>query len=83
MNPCSICLDEATAGDDYPPRYKGNTYTCSSLIEGVTKFKSGSDVRRLYYDIDVTYCCPDEVVGNSACMICPDGDTGCIQWFLV
>jgi hypothetical protein len=57
VNPCIICPDGATAGDDYVPDYEGNTLTCSDLIGGAKQFESGSDAC-VWYDIDVAYCCP-------------------------
>jgi hypothetical protein len=57
VNPCIICPDGATAGDDYVPDYEGNTLTCSDLIESAKQFESGSDAC-VWYDIDVAYCCP-------------------------
>ena len=57
VNPCIICPDGATAGDDYVPEYEGNTATCSGLIGGVKQFESGSDACGRY-DIDVSHCCP-------------------------
>jgi hypothetical protein len=56
-NPCVICPDGATAGDDYVPPYDGNFATCGDLIEGATQLRSESDACSLY-DIDVSYCCP-------------------------
>jgi len=69
-NPCIICPDGATAGDDYIPEYEGNTATCSELIEGAKQFESGSDACGLY-DIDVTNCCAPEM--TSVCSFCPGG----------
>ena len=56
-NPCIICPDGATAGDDHVPEYRDDTATCSDLIGGAKQFESGSDACRLY-DKDVAYCCP-------------------------
>jgi hypothetical protein len=59
-NPCNICPDGATAGDDYVPEYAGNSVTratCKDLIESAKRIESGSDACGLY-DIDVAYCCP-------------------------
>jgi hypothetical protein len=72
-DPCIICPDGATAGDDYVPEYAGNSVTratCKDIIELAKRFESDSDACGLY-DIDVAYCCPSEV-GNK-CIICPDG----------
>ena len=56
-NPCIICPDGATVGDDYVPEYAGNSMTCLELINYSLDFKSGSDGCALF-DIDVAYCCP-------------------------
>ena len=63
-NPCIICPDGATAGDDYVPEYAGNSVgraTCKEFIDGAKRFESESDACGLY-DIDVAYCCPSEVI---------------------
>jgi hypothetical protein len=61
-NPCIICPDGATAGDDYVPEYAGNPQkaTCKEFIDGAKRFESESDACGLF-DIDVAYCCPSEV----------------------
>jgi hypothetical protein len=59
-NPCIICPNGATAGDDYVPEYEENSVTrgtCKDLIDGAKRFESESDACGLY-DIDVAYCCP-------------------------
>jgi hypothetical protein len=86
-NPCIICPDGATAGDDYVPEYEGNTATCSDLIKGAKQFESGSDACGLY-DIDVAYCCPpvettvdDTTVATTtttSSTSAPEVDTPCI-----
>jgi hypothetical protein len=61
QNPCIICPDGATAGDDYVPEYSGNSensYTCLELIDWALDFESGSDACEFLFDIDVAYCCP-------------------------
>ncbi len=68
-NPCIVCPNGATAGDNYVPEYEGNTATCLELIEGAKQFESGSDSCGLY-DV-VTYCCPPEE--TSVCIFCPSG----------
>ena len=40
-NPCTICQDGPTAGDDFAP-YEGNPLTCSEFIEIATLFETGS-----------------------------------------
>jgi hypothetical protein len=67
-NPCVICPDGATAGDDFVPEYAGNSVnraTCKDLIGGATRFETGSDACGLY-DIDVAYCCPSPPADDSA-----------------
>ncbi len=57
QNPCIICPDGATAGDDYVPEYAGNSMTCLELINSSLDFESGSDACGLF-DIDAAFCCP-------------------------
>ena len=59
-NPCIICPDGATAGDEYVPEYAWNSVTratCKDLIDWAKQFETGSDACGRY-DIDVAYCCP-------------------------
>ena len=59
-NPCIICPDGATAGDDYVPEYIDNSVTratCKDLIDWAKQFETGSDACGRY-GIDVAYCCP-------------------------
>ena len=56
-NPCIICPDGATAGDDYVPEDAGNSVgraTCKEFIDGAKRFESESDVCG-FYEIDVAY----------------------------
>jgi hypothetical protein len=90
-NPCIICPNGATAGDDYvPPLAEG--LTCVELIEGVALFETKSDICGLMGDVYKPYCCPpatpaptttptDSPTQTSTdmnpCIICPNGvDTG-------
>jgi hypothetical protein len=66
-NPCIICPDGATAGDDFVPEIEGNTLTCAVLIEFSILFASESDSCRLYGSV-LPECCPP-----STCVICPNG----------
>ena len=73
-NPCIICPDGVTAGNDYVPEYEGNTATCSELIEYAKQYESGSVACGLF-DIDREHCCPTDPVVDNTCIICPDGAT--------
>jgi hypothetical protein len=57
QNPCIMCPDGATAGDDYVPEYAGNSMTCLELINSSLDFESGSAACG-WFDIDAAYCCP-------------------------
>lgn len=73
-NPCIICPDGATAGDDIVPyAEKGLTMTCAELIEDYKLYESGSDNCQLYGELDTVYCCPTPV--EDACIVCPNGTT--------
>ena len=56
-NPCNICPDGATTGDDYVSEYAGNSITCLELINSSLDFESGSDACGLF-DKDAAFCCP-------------------------
>jgi len=73
-NPCTICPDGATAGDDIVPYAKmGLTMTCAELIEDYKLYESGTDNCQLYGELDTVYCCPTPV--EDTCTICPNGTT--------
>jgi hypothetical protein len=70
-NPCTICPNGATAGDDYVPPYEGNTYTCAELIDYATQFETESDYCGVFGESDESYCCYTEP--ENPCVICPNG----------
>jgi trypsin len=57
-NPCIICPNGSTAGDDYVPPYEGNTFTCAENIDYATLFETESDYCGLIGVLDESYCCP-------------------------
>jgi hypothetical protein len=73
-NPCIICPNGASAGDNFVPEYEENTHTCKDLIDSARQFESESDACGLY-DVYVGFCCSIETVDESTCNICPDGAT--------
>ena len=78
-NPCIICPDGATAGDDIVPYAEmGLTMTCAELIEDYKLYESGSDNCQLHGELDKVYCCPTPV--ENTCIICPNGTTVAGNW---
>jgi hypothetical protein len=73
-NPCLICRDGATAGDDFAPyAANGLNATCADLIKEIKVFEDGSEECGWFEDIK-SACCPTTPPKNP-CMVCPDGIT--------
>jgi hypothetical protein len=71
-NPCILCPDGVTVGDDVAPLAEfGNPMSCSELVDFAALFESSSDI--CTPDIDEAYCCP--TAADNPCTICPDGAT--------
>jgi hypothetical protein len=73
-NPCLVCQDGATAGDDLAP-YAADwlNATCADLIEEIKFFDEGSEECGSFDGIKSS-CCPTTPPENP-CMVCPDGIT--------
>jgi hypothetical protein len=73
-NPCVICPDGATAGDDFIPfEDSGDLMTCKEYIEMHATFEAGSD---LCFGGEVeALCCPSPSAPETPCNICPGGAT--------
>ena len=57
-DPCIICPNGATAGNDFIPyAEEGGTTSCSDLIEGVSLFETGSSFCGVQGDMYESYCC--------------------------
>jgi hypothetical protein len=70
-NPCNICPDGATAGNDFAPYSdSGNPMTCSELIYAAKSYEYDSDWCESR-EVDAAYCCPTEP--EDPCAICPWG----------
>ena len=70
-NPCIICPDGATAGDDFAPYTdRGNSMTCGELIDAAKSQEAQSYWCGLCI-VDAVYCCP--VTPVDPCIICPFG----------
>ena len=70
-NPCIICPDGATAGDDFAPYSdSGNSMTCGELIDAAKSYEAQSAWCGLR-EVDGVYCCPNAPV--DPCIICPFG----------
>jgi hypothetical protein len=73
-NPCIICPNGATAGDEYAPYADdGNLATCAEIIEDAKQFETESDHCGLIVEVHEFYCCP--TVPENPCIICPNGAT--------
>jgi hypothetical protein len=72
-NPCLICPDGATAGDDYAPyEFSENPITCKEFIGNAKLFETGS-LWCAQYEVAGLYFCttpPDD-----PCTLCPNGIT--------
>ena len=73
-NPCIICPDGASAGDDFVPYAdQGYLMTCQEIIESYTTFEAGSEM--CVGANDVAKCCPAPTAPENPCNICPGGAT--------
>ena len=72
-NPCLICPDGATAGDDYVPYASREPITCKELIDNATLFETGSLWCSEYEESAGLYCCP--TTPDDPCTLCPNGIT--------
>ena len=70
-NPCLICPDGATSGDDYEP-YMGNPITCKEIIDNAKLFETGS-LWCAEYEYAGLICCP--TIPDDPCTLCPNGIT--------
>eukprot|EP00571_Detonula_confervacea_P017248 CAMPEP_0172312068 /NCGR_PEP_ID=MMETSP1058-20130122/16558_1 /TAXON_ID=83371 /ORGANISM="Detonula confervacea, Strain CCMP 353" /LENGTH=455 /DNA_ID=CAMNT_0013025417 /DNA_START=355 /DNA_END=1722 /DNA_ORIENTATION=+ len=72
-NPCTLCPDGATAGEDYAP-FGGaeDTTTCKEMIDSVKVYETGSEYCEAYQGYE-SFCCPTPL--ENSCTICPDGAT--------
>lgn len=66
-NPCVVCPNGATAGDNFVPNAEvGDTETCIDLIDAATVYEFGSQMCALI-ETSATECCPgDKYVPPSA-----------------
>ncbi|KAL3808209.1 hypothetical protein ACHAXA_001197 [Cyclostephanos tholiformis] len=72
-NPCIICPNGATAGEDFLPYgTSGSSQTCKELIDLAKNFETGSELCQLS-EIDESLCCPTPA--ENPCEICPAGIT--------
>jgi hypothetical protein len=84
-NPCNICPNGATAGDDFVPNsYSGST--CMYLITQAKKHETGSAFCEGYFETYAISCCPEvtayataipveETTDQDSCEACPNGAT--------
>jgi hypothetical protein len=73
-NPCVICPDGATVGDDFAPDAdRGDPTTCKELIDLRSKIDAGSEL--CYGGYVEAKCCPAPIAPENPCIICPDGAT--------
>ncbi len=76
VNPCLICRDGATAGDDFAPyAADGLNATCADLMKEIKVFEDGSEECGWFGFEDIkSACCPTTPPENP-CMVCSDGIT--------
>jgi hypothetical protein len=64
-NPCVICPDGASAGDDFAPYADaGDLRTCKDFIELYTTFDAGSELCSMG-KIEEHYCCPNATASEN------------------
>ena len=74
-NPCIICPDGATAGEDLVP-YTDDGRTCKDIINKTLTYDAESEMCLVYAKIDEYKCCPSSTTTfDDYCNICPDGIT--------
>jgi hypothetical protein len=75
-NPCTICPDGATAGEDFLP-YLDDNRTCKDLINAALTFDAESEMCLVWAKKDEYECCPSSntTTFNDYCNICPNGIT--------
>jgi hypothetical protein len=80
-NPCTICPDGATAGEDLVPYLNGNPYlddnrTCKDIIKADLTYDAESEMCLVHAKEDEFNCCPSSTTAiNDYCNICPNGIT--------
>jgi hypothetical protein len=74
-NPCVICPDGASAGDDTAPHAEtGDPITCKELIEAARLFGAGTGWCAIY-ELEEFSCCPPVSPPVDPCTVCPNGVT--------
>ena len=74
-NPCIICPDGATVGEEIVP-YTGDGKTCEDIINTTLTFDAESEMCLVYAKQNEYKCCPGSTTAiNDYCNICPDGIT--------
>ncbi|KAL3823476.1 hypothetical protein ACHAXA_010236 [Cyclostephanos tholiformis] len=74
-DPCLVCRDGATAGDDFAPfAADGLNATCAILIKDITDSEAESEACVWGGEEIRSMCCPDTLPENP-CIVCPDGIT--------
>ena len=72
-NPCIMCPDGATAGDDFVPYANdGENRTCKDYIDYYKLVEKGSETCD-WSQQDEGYCCPTTL--ENPCIVCPNGIT--------
>ncbi len=73
-NPCIMCPDGATAGDDFAPyaEYEDDPATCKDYIDDSTLYEEGTKMCEMSQKL-VGHCCPTTL--ENPCIMCPDGAT--------
>jgi hypothetical protein len=75
INPCIICPDGATAGEEIVP-YNNDDRTCMDHIEADLTVDAESEMCLVHAKNDEYYCCPSSTTEfDDYCNICPGGLT--------
>ena len=80
-NPCTICPDGATAGEDFLP-YTGYNRTCKDHINAALTFDAESEMCLVWAKQDAFYCCPPAIplhlmITVTSAQMDKNGSVGC------
>ncbi|KAL3812113.1 hypothetical protein ACHAXA_009372 [Cyclostephanos tholiformis] len=76
VNPCLICRDGATAGDDFSPfAADGLNATCADLIEEIKGIEAASYSCMEGYFEDIRSMCCSDTLPENPCIVCSGGIT--------
>jgi hypothetical protein len=78
-NPCKICPDGATSGEEIFP-YFNDKRTCKEFIEADLTFDAESEMCVHAYEHEYICCSSSTIEFDDYCNICPDGITASVDF---